>query len=50
MANSIVIWMVAWFVLCFTGFLGPVANYGHLGGLIVGALFAYGRKIIQERR
>lgn len=49
MSNTIAIWMVGWFVLCFLGFLGPVANYGHLGGLIVGALFAYGRKFIQDR-
>ncbi len=50
MSNQIVIWMLLWFVLCFTGFLGPVANFGHLGGLIVGAVFAYGRKLIAEHR
>ena len=28
--------MLAWLVICFTGFVGPVANAVHLGGLIVG--------------
>ena len=50
MSNQIVFWMVGWFILCFTGFLGPVANYGHLGGLIAGAAFAFIRKLRDERR
>jgi GlpG protein len=50
MSNTIVYWMVGWFVLCFTGWLGPTANFGHLGGLIVGAVIAYIRKLIQDRR
>lgn len=28
--------MMVWLVLCFTGIFGPVANYAHLGGFIVG--------------
>ena len=38
--RDLVVWMLGWFVLCFTGFLGPVANFAHLGGLLMGALFA----------
>lgn len=28
--------LLGWMVLCFTGFVGPVANAAHLGGLAVG--------------
>lgn len=34
--SRIVVLMLAWLVLCFTGLLGPVANGAHLGGLAVG--------------
>lgn len=30
--------MMVWFVLCWTGLLGPVANWCHTGGLIAGAV------------
>ena len=48
MSNQIVLWMVGWFVLCFTGLLGPVANYGHLGGLLAGTGFALLRKLLKK--
>ena len=35
-ANSVFI-MLLWLVLCFQGSLGSVANYAHLGGLLLGA-------------
>jgi len=38
--RDLVAWMLGWFVLCFTGFVGPVANFAHLGGILVGAVFA----------
>jgi GlpG protein len=28
--------LLVWLAVCFTGFLGPVANYAHLGGLVSG--------------
>jgi GlpG protein len=34
-ANT-VIWMVAWFFLCMTGAVGPIANVAHGVGLVVG--------------
>lgn len=34
--RNLVAWMMIWFVLCFTGALGPIANYAHLGGLLAG--------------
>lgn len=33
--------MLAWFVLCWTGWLGPIANWAHSMGLLAGALWAY---------
>jgi GlpG protein len=34
-----VILMLIWFVLCFTGLLGPIANWAHLGGLLAGVVW-----------
>ena len=39
--NFIVIWMIAWFFLCLTGVIGPVANTAHGVGLGVGMLWGY---------
>lgn len=33
--------MLIWFVLCFTGFIGPIANGAHGGGLVVGAALGW---------
>jgi GlpG protein len=33
--------MLLWFAACFTGWLGPVANGAHAGGLISGAVIGY---------
>jgi GlpG protein len=30
--------MLAWFALCLTGMVGPIANYAHAGGLAIGLL------------
>jgi GlpG protein len=32
--------MIGWLFLCLTGFLGPIANSAHAGGLFIGMLFA----------
>jgi GlpG protein len=32
--------MIGWLFLCLTGFLGPIANTAHAGGLFVGMLYA----------
>jgi GlpG protein len=34
--KSTVTMMLIWLVLCFTGILGPIANYAHLAGLLLG--------------
>jgi len=36
-----VILMVIWFVVCATGLIGPIANYAHAGGLIVGVVWGW---------
>ena len=33
--------MVGWFVLCFTGLLGPIANGAHTVGLVAGMAWGY---------
>ncbi len=41
--------MMGWFVLCATGVMGPIANLGHAGGLVVGLLFGLPAYIRQVR-
>lgn len=36
-----VIMAIAWFFLCFTGWVGPIANYAHAGGLILGMAWGW---------
>jgi GlpG protein len=36
-----VVYLVAWFFLCMTGWVGPIANGAHAGGLIAGMLIGY---------
>jgi GlpG protein len=49
--------MLAWLVICMTGWLGPIANAAHFAGLVVGVVFGQAptswrrarRKLIQGR-
>lgn len=38
MPKNTVVWMIGWYILCFTGILGPIANWAHTGGLVSGML------------
>lgn len=38
---TIVILMLVWFALCWTGMLGPIANMAHTVGLLMGLLLAW---------
>lgn len=36
--SSAVTYLIAWFFLCMTGWVGPVANGAHIGGLLAGMI------------
>jgi GlpG protein len=36
-----VVYLIGWFFLCMTGWVGPIANGAHAGGLIAGMLIGY---------
>ena len=39
--QSTVIMMLVWYVLCWTGLLGPIANWAHTAGLLMGAAWGF---------
>jgi len=39
MQQETVFILMGWYVLCWTGLLGPIANWAHTGGLVVGLVW-----------
>lgn len=40
--------MIVWFVVCFTGWIGPIANGAHAGGLIAGMIIGYAPRLLRR--
>lgn len=45
-----VIWMLGWLFLCMYGYLGPIANGAHFGGLIFGILISSWSMVMRRLR
>lgn len=42
--DQTVIMMLGWFVLCWTGLLGPIANWAHTAGLLIGVVWGFAER------
>ena len=47
---DVAFWMMIWFFLCASGFIGNVANWAHGGGLVAGAALGYAAHQIDHWR
>ncbi len=47
--QSTVVFMLVWLVVCFTGYVGHIANAIHLSGLAIGMLWAYAASQLRRR-
>ncbi len=44
LSRQTVILMLGWFVLCWTGLLGPIANWAHTFGLLLGTAWGFAQR------
>lgn len=49
MDRGTVIWMIVWFFLCMTGFVGNIANVAHGAGLALGMAWGAGSAFLARR-
>lgn len=47
--HQVMLMMIIWFLLCWAGVFGPVANLAHTGGLLLGVLWGMGEAFIARR-
>jgi GlpG protein len=45
-----IVLMLVWFLACFTGWIGPIANFAHGAGLVLGAACGWLTALIARRR
>ena len=48
MPQNVVILMLIWMALCYSGWVGPIANAAHTAGLIVGMITGYAPKLWRD--
>ncbi|WP_166820352.1 rhomboid family intramembrane serine protease [Thalassoroseus pseudoceratinae] len=48
--HNTIVFFVVFFFLCLTGILGPVANFAHGGGLVIGMIVGYAPKFWRDLR
>lgn len=48
-APPVVAMMLAWFLICWTGLLGPIANMAHTVGLLIGVLWGFAETQLVNR-
>ena len=48
--KPIIVWMLAWYIICWTGLVGSIANMAHTAGLIAGLAWGLGSALSHNAR